>query len=452
MKKFFAWIDRNFVRPVEDSRMGLGTFILIAYGYMIVRSMLEGVLETPGVGLAVTTIVTIEMLFMHFPLFYFMLFFILILLVRFTTGHDIRKAMRVFMVYSFLILIAPLIDPLLRAGGYELAYPGDPRMIWEGIKATFGLGKPYYGGSPGMIIEGYLALVLVWIYSYLRAPTTTRKIVAIVLTPIILIVATFTAGGLQMVVGLLFGGGSGGLVATANVYNTGGLISSATRKYSLVLLLPLILLVWFGLWLYNREKVRLLLRSLNPFALILSGLAAASGYLFGWLNMRTVLVGVPRNPFDYIAIGALVVLGVFAASVQILWGKSYDEGIERSHRRTFRRAAGGLFVLSMLLAWCLGYPTLFILVAFFAASMVLCLPPLRLSRFAVPSSFFQALGVFVLLLCGYALFGMERTLNVFPWQLGAAVFVPLWAVFAGREFLVRRLGKSSPKSAEAADE
>jgi hypothetical protein len=429
MKKFFTWLDRTFIKPIENSKMPLGTFILIAYGYMVVRDMLEGVLETPGIGLAATTIITIEMLLMHFPLFYFMLFTVAIILIHFSTGHDIRKITRVLFIYSFIILIAPLVDPLFRPGGYNLAYPGDPRMILQGIKATFGLGKFYYGSSPGMLIEGYLGALLVAIYSGLRAPTTRRKVISILLAPLILIVATLTAGGLQMVVGAIFGGG---------VYATGGLISSATRKYSLVLLLPLIPLIWLGLWRYSREKVRLLLRSLKPFLLVLSALAAGAGFLFGWLNLRDVLVGVPRNPFDYIALFALLVLGVLAGSANLFFGNAYDPAVDTGDRRTFRRAAGGLFVLSMLLAWCLGYTALFIVIAFFVCGLVLHTPPLRLSRFAVSSSFFYALGMFILVAAGYSLFGMERTLSVFPWQLGLAVFLPLWAVLLGREFILRR--------------
>ncbi|MEA3312133.1 MAG: hypothetical protein U9Q76_07945 [candidate division WOR-3 bacterium] len=443
MKKFFTWLDRTFIKPIENSKMPLGTFILIAYGYMVVRDMLEGVLETPGIGLAATTIITIEMLLMHFPLFYFMLFTVAIILIHFSTGHDIRKITRVLFIYSFIILIAPLVDPLFRPGGYNLAYPGDPRMILQGIKATFGLGKFYYGSSPGMLMEGYLGALLVAIYSGLRAPTTRRKVISILLAPLILIVATLTAGGLQMVVGAIFGGG---------VYATGGLISSATRKYSLVLLLPLIPLIWLGLWRYSREKVRLLLRSLKPFLLVLSALAAGAGFLFGWLNLRDVLVGVPRNPFDYIALFALLVLGVLAGSASLFFGNAYDPAVDTGDRRTYRRAAGGLFVLSMLLAWCLGYTALFIVIAFFVCGLVLHTTPLRLSRFAVSSSFFYALGMFILVAAGYSLFGMERTLSVFPWQLGLAVFLPLWAVLLGREFILRRARPRFEEEGEEGEE
>jgi hypothetical protein len=444
----FKWIDRTFIKPVENSKMPLGTFILIAYGYTLVRDMLEGVLETPGIGLTATTIVTIEMMLMHFPLFYFMLFIVVIILIHFSTGHDIRKITRVLFIYSFIILIAPLVDPLIRPGGYNLAYPGDPRMILQGIKASFGLGKLYYGASPGMLIEAYLGIILVAIYSGLRAPTTRRKVLSILLAPVILVVAGFIAGGLQQIMAVIFGGGAAGVVSTANVYATGGLIGSPTRKYALVLLLPLIPLIWLGLWRYSREKVRLLLRSLKPFLLVLSALAAGAGFLFGWLNLRDVLIGVLRNPFDYIALLALLVLGVLGAGVLLFLGHGYDPNREKAEQKTFRRAAGGLFILSMLLTWCLGYPTLFIVITFFVCVFVLKIPPLRLSRFAVPSSFFYALGMFMLVAAGYSLFGMERTLNVFPWQLGLAVFLPLWAVFLGREFILRRARPGSEEEGE----
>ncbi len=445
MKKFFTWLDATFIKPIENSKMPLGTFILIAYGYMVVRNMLEGVLETPGIGFAATTIITIEMLLMHFPLFYFMLFIVAILLIHFSTGHDIRKITRVLFIYSFIILIAPLVDPLFRSGGYNLAYPGDPRMILQGIKASFGLGKLHYGGAPGMLIEGWLGVILVAIYGGLRARKRWRKVLSILLAPVILVVAVFIAGGLQQIVGAIFGGGSIGIT---NIYATGGLIGSATRKYSLVLLLPLIPLIWLGLWRYSREKVRLLLRSLKPFLLVLSALAAGAGFLFGWLNLRDVLVGVPRNPFDYIALFALLVLGVLAGSASLFFANAYDPAVDAGARRTFRRAAGGLFVLSILLAWCLGYTALFIVIAFFVCGLVLHIPPLRLSRFAVSSSFFYALGMFILVAAGYSMFGMERTLSVFPWQLGLAVFLPLWAVFLGREFILRRAGPGFEEEGE----
>ncbi|GAI49505.1 unnamed protein product, partial [marine sediment metagenome] len=126
----------------------------------------------------------------------------------------------------------------------------------------------------------------------------------------------------------------------------------------------------------------------------------------------------------------------------------YDPNREKAEQKTFRRAAGGLFVLSILLAWCLGYTALFIVITFFVCGLVLHIPPLRLSRFAVPSSFLHALAVFLLVLAGYSLFGMERTLNLFPWQLGLAVFLPLWAVFLGRELILRRAGLKAEEEAK----
>jgi hypothetical protein len=443
MKRFFNWLDKTFIKPVESSRMGLGTFALIAYGYVVFRNILEGMLGTLGLGLAATTIATIEMMLLHFPLFYFMLFILLILLIHFSTGHDIRKVTHVLFVYSAIILIAPLVDSLFGPGGYSLAYPGDPSMIWQSTKATFGFGKLYYGASPGMLIAGGLGVILVAVYGGLSAQKTWRKVLSILLAPVILVAAVFIAGGLQQIVAFVFGGGASGAVAVANIYNTGGLIGTATRKYALSLLLPLIGAIWLGLWLYNREKVRLLLRSLKPFLLVLSALASGAGFLFGWLNLRDVLVGVLRNPFDYIALVALLVLGALAGSASLFFGYAYDPGVDEGARRTFGRAARGFLVLSILLAWCLGYPALFAVAAFFVCVLALHVPPLRLSRFAVSSSFFYTLGMFILLVAGYSLFGLERTLSIIPWQLGLAVFLPLWAVLLGRELILRLLrGKS----------
>jgi hypothetical protein len=137
MKKFFTWLDNTFIKPVEKSKMSLGAFILIAYGYTVVRNITEGVMETSGTGNTVTTILTIEMLFLHYSLFYFVMYLTIALLMRLVAGIDVRKTIRVLLVYSFIIMIPPLVDPLFRSGGFNLAYFGDPAMVINGIKTIF---------------------------------------------------------------------------------------------------------------------------------------------------------------------------------------------------------------------------------------------------------------------------------------------------------------------------
>jgi len=452
MKKFFNWLDNTFIKPVEKSKISLGTFILIAYGYTVVRNITEGVMETSGTGNTVTTILTIEMLFLHYSLFYFVMYLAIALLMRLVAGIDFRKTIRVLLVYSFIIMIPPLVDPLFRSGGFNLAYPGDPAMVINGIKAilqpwlifsSWGEVVVPYGTSPGMLVEIYLAVLLVAIYGGLRARTTRRKIISILLTPIIMAVAAVVTGGTQQIMGLLPGDPS----STQSLYFLGGLINSSTRKYALVLLFPFTPMLWLGLFLYSKEKTRLLIRSLDPVIMIISAFAAGAGFLFAWLGLRDLLVGVPRNPFDYLALIALFILGAASAAVHLFLSRGHDSERSEADRKTFRRAAGGMFVLATAFAWCLGYPTLFVYVCFLVVTLVLTIPPLRLQRYFVPSVLLNTLAVFLLVFCGYSLFGAERAALIFPWQLALVIFASLAMVFLGREIILRR-AKQSPKEVE----
>lgn len=452
MKKFFTWLDKTFIKPVEESKMSLGTFILIAAGYILARNLTEGAFESLHIlGLANITLQGVEETFLHLMFSWLYLFLVLIILMRITTGHDIRKITRVFLVYSFVILIPILIDPLIRSGGYRLAYPTDiteiPKILsfifrpWifldPNLIYKYGAQLPY-GGSPGMLVEGFLGAFLIMIYSGLKAKTTVRKVLSIVLTPAVMIGSITVAGVAQVLMNMI---PYNAPVSGLDVYYSGGLINSPTRKYAIIILVPFMLLLLLGLWLYNREKAKLLIRSLNPFHLLLGAVAALAGYFFAWLHLRDILVGVPGNPFDYVALILLVYLGLTTIAMGRFLAQSFNPSCAKDKQKTFRRGAWGMFILSMVLAWALGYPALYITVTALFFGALLGLPPIRLERFLVPSSLAKTLSVYLLIFCGYSLFATERTFSVFPWKLALVLFVSLWAVFVVWEIVVRYLSK-----------
>jgi hypothetical protein len=225
---------------------------------------------------------------------------------------------------------------------------------------------------------------------------------------------------------------------TKTVYFSGGLISSPTRKYALIVILPFIVVLFVGLLLYNREKARMLIRSIDPLQTVLGAVAACAGFLFAWLALKDVLVGVPRNPFDYVALLGLGVMGATSTTTRLFLLSAWDESRSPDERKTFLRAAGGMLVMTIALAWCLGYSNLFILIVSLVFGLINAMPPLRLARWSVTSSLANAFAVLMLVFCGYSLFATERTFTVFPWWLSLAVFAPLLLVFLARELIARR--------------
>lgn len=447
MKKFFNWIDKTFVKPVEESKMPLGAFVLLAAAYIIARNLFEGAFESMHLlGLSPITLLGLEEMFLHLMFSWLYFFLLIIIFLRFTTGHDIKKISRVLLTYSFIVLIPPFVDFLFMPGGFRLAYPNDISVV---SKISWVLLRPWlffdpkwiyhyaqnipYGASPGMLIEVILGAVLVAVYSWIRPATKGRKILALVLTPAVLLATVFLAGIAQVLMASL----PGDALLGKTIYFSGGLITSPSRKYALVVILPFIVVLFIGLLLYNREKARMLIRSIDPFQAVLGAVAAAAGFLFAWLGLKDVLAGVPRNPFDYMALLVLAVMGATSTTTRLFLSSGWSPTRNDGEKKTFRRAAGGMFILTIGLAWCLGYSNLFILLVSLIFGLVNAIPPLRLERWSIPSSLANALAVLMLVFCGYSLFATERTFTVFPWWLALAVFGPVWLAFLAREFIQR---------------
>lgn len=443
----FKWLDRTFIKPVEDSKMPPGVFVLFAYGYIFIRNVLEGAFEflgTLSMVHAPTTLVGLEDMFLHIPLFYFMIFGVATLLMHLTTGHDIRKISKVLLTYSFVILIPPIMDPLIRPGGYHLLYPlqfdlgivletvRNLLMPWKMIGKVGESSAIIYGSSPGMITEIYVGMILCVVYSALRGKTRGRKIAAVLLASPVIVAAAFAAVLPHVFIGLASKTGG------QSIFLSGGLIYSRALKAALALMLPFLPVALVWLWLYSREKMKLVAHALDPVLLTLAGLAGPAGYLFAWLGLKGELTGVPRNPFDYLAIPGLVFMGVMVAGWMTAFRHSQDPARGDEERRGFRQASGALLIFSFASAWMLGYSPLYLAAMALFTGVLVAVPPIRLERFLVPASLAKALGVFLLLLAGYSVFTAERTLNVFPWQYYLAVFLPLWAVFVLYEFMARR--------------
>ncbi|MBD3286940.1 hypothetical protein GF359_09845 [candidate division WOR-3 bacterium] len=457
MKKFFNWLDKTFITPVEESKMSLGTFILIAAGYILIRNMTEGAFESLHIlGLAEITLRGVEETFLHLMFSWLYLFLALIVLMRFTTGHDIRKITRVLLTYSFIIIIPVLIDPLVRPGGYRLAYPTDLNTVYQGVSLLI---RPWmlidpevlmtpgeqlpYGGSPGMLIEAVLGVLLVMTYSGIKAKRKGRKILSVLLSPIVVLGGLTLAGIAQVFMNII---PYDAPVSGLDVYHSGGLITSATRKYAMIILVPFLLILLLGLWLYNKQKVKLLIRSLNPLHLVIGAIAAVSGYFFAWLHLGKVLTGVPANPFDFVAIITLLYLGLTATALSGFLTKGFDPSRPADERKTFKRASWGMFILSFALAWTLGYSTLYIAVVALFVGALLGLPPIRLARFRIPAGLAKAVSAYLLVFCGYALFATEKTFSVVPWQFAVVLFVSLIAIFVAWEFAEKHLKDKKPEA------
>lgn len=523
MKRFFDWLDRTFIKPVEESKAPLGVFLLLAFGYILIRNLLEGGLESLHlIGLSSITLQGLEEMLLHLNFSWLFLFIIIAILLHLVTGHELRKVTKVLLAYSFILIIPPLVDPLFRASGYGMFYPNDPRIVPEIVKVGL---QPWlifqdwstvgpYGSTPGMMIEGWIGGILALIYVALRSPGAQRKFVRSLITSILLIIppvvllflvkgdtlatvlfiallvlpAVFylvvtivdgikssgersrgkkllvkigsilaispifvlsiaVAGGAQVFANLLPGDPATG----KTLYFTGGLIQTSTRKYALVLLLMFIVVVFFGLMLYNKKKWRDLVKSFNPLHLILGAVAAGAGFLLAWLGLKDVLTGVPRNPFDFIALPGIMLMGAMVAGIVNFMVKAFDPSTSGDYKKTLKRGVGGMLVLVIGLAWSLGYVNLYFTLAALFMGVLLALPPIRMARFAITSSLFKALSTFALVLAGYSLFATERTFSVFPWQLYLAVFLPLWAVFLAWELVSRRQKELHSESSERSE-
>jgi 4-hydroxybenzoate polyprenyltransferase len=424
-------IDGIIVR-MEDASGGFFAWSAVFVGITFLRAFLEGVLEeSQTLGFRLETLQSLEMAFLHSPLFYLTTFTLASLILSALARTIITKTTRVILLFSPVILVAPIVDALIRAHGFQLHYFSDSSAALEAMVYTFCPFTTELGGiSPGMRIEVFVACVGGAIYLWAKR---RHFLWAVAGFTTIYLVALF-AGYLPALFTLI----ARGNIPENGIFVPGGLIFSDSRKYALVHLLFSTAILSVCYFRAKSGRLGELLGSMRPVRSVFYLFATGFGLVLGAVFLRDYFPEFVDDPFLLPAILSALAGVFFIFQSQLILNDHYDREIDLiSSKRTYistssvapgeaKAMASVMFALSLLFAAVLSYATFLIALASHVVGFLYSAYPFRLKRIFPLNTILIAVSILLAVLLGFSLFAGRHTLAVFPH--GVALF--LLATFA----------------------
>lgn len=408
------------------------------------RGLLEGVLEESRViGFRLEAAQSVEMMFLHGPLFYLTVFSLVALVLSALGRTPIDKTTRAVLAFSPVILVAPLVDAVLSPHGFRLHYFGDIAAAGRGLAFTFDPAVALRGVSPGMRLEVLLACIGGALYLRAKRGGLALPVVAFVA---VYLVPVF-AGSLPALFALAVRGN----VPENTVFKAGGLVFSGTRKYALVQVPVAAAAVLLCYARSRRGDLISLLRAARPLRSLFYASITCLGLVMGASFLKPYYPGLASDPFAYLGAVAAILSIYFLFQFQVIVNDYFDREIDAvSGKQTYFSlgvAGGGsggseavvvgrgfgacdaavlgtaYLGLSLAFAACIGYASLLILLAAHVVGIVYSVPPMRLKRFFLINTFVLSLGVLLVAYLGFSLFGGRHTIGAFPRGVAGAMVI-----------------------------
>lgn len=445
---------------LEGGRTLPWSWIALLLVWVVLRNLLEGVLERPGVlGFDWREDVSLAMMVLHFPLFYIALFLLLSLWIHLTSGRPMASVVRAVSLAYGVLLLAPVVDGLVSGGpGYDLRYLTGPGgfliHFWNPLRAVNEV-------SPGQRVEIALACLLAALYAWTARRSRREPADAGAPAPPAGVQTGHRRSGVPAAMAAAAGAGigvyiisaalgmwpalaarlatftnPGELTAYESVYRMGGLIAGESRRLAVSLSLPALAALPLFLWRLAPDRVRPILRGLPWTRLLHYSAAAPLGCWLGYLVFRDHLPGLFANPLDWVAAFALWAAMAAAVLAAIAWNDLHDAGADRINAPR-RPLASGLLQprqarvwaavccsIALYLAWIVSYPALLLTSGCLILSWLYSAPPLRLKGLPGVSTATLAALTALSAMTGFSLVAGEAAVWAFPRRV-------LWLLLAG---------------------
>ncbi len=344
------------------------------------------------------------------------LFFVLVIVIALLTKEDIRKVTAVASVGLSLIIFVPIIDWLF--GGYLITYPlrVKPFLVHflNPTKSLIGIGI-----SPGQRIIIVIIVLLISLYAYLKR----RKLIITLSLLMISFALILIFGALPTLIAL---------DKPETIYLTGGILFSDQQKFSAIF--ALISLFSFFVYYYLLDKANFcrLIRSFRYERMAFYSGLGLFGFILG-MHQQSALGGLTlkANFFDIIgtvllllslAIGfqsAQVINDFFDVEADCLTRKRNPlvQGLNRIYYLIWGFC---LIVLSLTFALIINYSCFLLMITYLLLSVIYSVPPVRLKRIPIVSTFILAVAAILAMAMGYSLTYGNYALNAIP----KAILIP----------------------------
>lgn len=436
----------TIVTWAENATSSLSQILILFATSIFVRTFFENFTNSNNAGFLNSLTDT----FLHYPLWYAMVFLSIIIIVYALTQEKLVKIGSLIALGSFIILLPPIIDMI--AYGF-LGHPynfiaGNYATLWEhfssfmfstnaigiGIKieiiiATIGIGSYVYlktrhfWKSVGGALLSYTA-----IFIFLTLPVHTMALFNVVqgiTTPPTPqnVVVFYTPNNLEI---------SEQPVALDILNKDNSSQQYFSQKISIVFSLILVFLLGLLVGIKNKEKFLAIIKNVRPMRLFhwfaLTGIGLYVGYT---TNGGAVLFDI------YFLLNLLVVFASIAmAWLFSVWDNDEEDIAIDTVSNSTRPLVNGIFSIkewratknvflffALLLSWLAGYPIFIVILLFILAYHHYSRKPLRLKRILVISSLIVPFNATLVFLAGFFTLYPTTNLAELPFAILGGIFV-----------------------------
>ena len=400
---------RTILYSIENYSL-LNHFILV-FSWIFLRIFFEGVMEgTHKIGYSLFSYRAMLMYFIHFPLFYFATFLLVVIIISLILNKEIIEVTKVASIGMGLIILVPIIDSIF-CGGCFITYPSRLEKYFLHFLNPF-VSLIDIGISTGQRIVIILICFLAGLYGYMVRNKFLNGI------------ATF----LFVLLTILFSGGLTTIIAgnkPENVYITGGILNTDTQKFSAIYLVFLIIVYFAYLYFLDRKMFGILISSMRISRMVFYGGAGVCGFLLATHNAGIVY---KIDLFNFLGILFVFLCPAIGFWVLQILNDFFDVEIDEIskkcnpilqgiRKRYYCLSGVSLFLIVMTMAFILNYQVSLIMFTFFLLGIIYSVPPVRLKRFPIISTFILSVAVILAISSGYSIIFFEETFEKIPVSL-----------------------------------
>ncbi|MEW6558242.1 MAG: UbiA family prenyltransferase [Elusimicrobiota bacterium] len=419
---------KRIIDTVERIKIGWSWLVATLFSIILIRNLLEVALEYGGKTgqFSYAGSLTIRAL-LHYPIFYIAILLGLVLILRLSTSESLKNIFKVTTVGWTLTWIVPIIDYIISGGrGYTLNYAITLKSFILGLLFFF---SPFHSGSgvsPGMRIEVGLACIFIAIYVMAKTHKFYKTLGAFIgFYFLIIFSASLPVFFAELMVLLPFFERTIYLPFYQVFYMTD--FSLAQRMVTLIFLLFSSFLLFWLLCLYDRKKWQSMICNIRGVrSLYYMGMAAFGiilGYLFLPEQAGSKFI---THPLDILKIVGLLSSGFLAWQFAKIFNDIFDydaDIISGNHTpltdnaisfKQYQIIGVICLILSLLMAFTVHYSTFYLMLFVCIISFLYSVPPLRLKRVFLLSTFIIAMSGLIAIMVGFSFFAKENTLWKFP--------------------------------------
>ncbi len=400
---------KGIVSAIENHR--LINFIVIISVWIFLRIFFEGILEaTHSTGYARFSYRALLMYFIHFPLFYLTTYLTITIIISLILQEDIKHTTRFTCLGMGLILFVPIIDAILH-GGCFITYPARLEKYFLHFLNPF-VSLVEIGVSIGQRLIIVIICLFAGIYGYI-----TRKSI---LRSMLLFFAILMA--------ILFCGSITTMIAgnrPEGVYISTGILYTDTQKFSALYGILFIIVLFCYLCYFDKHDFHLLVSSLRIERMAFYGFLGIAGFL---ISRHQSGLFNRLDSFDFVAILLIFLTPGFGFwTAQILndfCDKNLDtdfktrnpltQGIDRCY---YTFAGFVIALITLIFSAILNYQAFVIMLSFLLLGVIYSVPPVRLKRMPLLSTFLLAVAVVLSIGFGFSIVYGEKALNQIPQPL-----------------------------------